>query len=92
VDAGSDETIVTGLLFTENATFSDPDNDGPWTYRIDWGDGSSTTGTTCCQGTISKGHTYTITLLPHSFTLTVTVTDSHGASASDTKVVKVLLL
>jgi len=82
---------LTGLLFTENATFSDPDNDGPWSYRIDWGDGSSSTGTTCCQGTISKGHTYVI-LFPKSFTIRVTVTDSHGASASDTKVVRVVLL
>ncbi len=90
VDAGPDETIVTGLLFTENATFSDPDNDGPWTYRIDWGDGSSTTGTATSQGTISAGHSYA-TILPQSFTLRVTVTDSHGASGSDTKIVSVAL-
>ena len=82
---------MTGLLYTENATFSDPDNDGPWTYRIDWGDGSSTTGTVSSQGTISKGHTY-LTILPKSFTLTVTVTDSQGASGSSTKIVKVVLL
>jgi len=91
VNAGPDETAYTGLLYSETATFSDPDNDGPWTYRINWGDGSSTTGTTCCQGTIRRGHTYII-VLPRSFTVTVTVTDSHGASASDTKVVRVLLL
>ena len=82
---------MTGLLFTENATFSDPDNDGPWTYRIDWGDGSSTTGTASSQGTISQGHTY-VAILPQNFTLTVTVTDSHGAAGSDTKIVKVVLL
>jgi len=82
--------VLTGL-FTENATFSDPDNNGPWTYRIDWGDGSSTTGTVWSQGTISKGHTY-VTILPRSFTLSVTVTDNQGASGSDTKIVNVLLL
>jgi len=37
------------------------------------------------------GHTYVI-VLPRSFTVRVTVTDSHGASGSDTKVVSVLLL
>jgi len=90
VDAGPDETVLTGLMFTENATFSDPNNDGPWTYRIDWGDGSSTTGTATSQGTISAGHSYA-TILPQSFTLRVTVTDSHGASGLDTKIVSVAL-
>jgi len=90
VNAGPDQTVLTGLLFTLNASFSDPDN-GPWTYRIDWGDGSSTTGSASSPGTISKGHTY-VTILPRSFTITVTVTDSRGASGSDTKVVKVVLL
>jgi PKD repeat protein len=89
VDAGPDEKVLIGALgFTENATFSDPDNDGPWSYTIDWGDGSSTTGTTSSQGTISKAHNY-LTVLPGSYTLRVTVTDSHGASGSDTKVVSV---
>ena len=90
VNAGPDQTVVTGLLFTLNASFSDPDN-GPWTYRIDWGDGSSTTGSASSPGTISKGHTY-VTILPRSYTITVTVTDGRGASGADTKVVKVVLL
>jgi PKD repeat protein len=90
VNAGPDDKVLTGLLFTETATFTDPDN-GPWTYRIDWGDGSSTTGSMSSPGTISKGHTY-ITILPRNFTIRVTVTDSKGASGSDTKVVSVLLL
>jgi hypothetical protein len=90
VNAGPDERVLTGLLFTETATFSDPDN-GPWTYQIDWGDGSSTTGSMSSPGTISKGHTY-ITILPRTFTIRVTVTDSKGASGSDTKAVYVVLL
>jgi hypothetical protein len=89
VDAGPDQKVLIGALFTENATFSDPDNDGPWSYTIDWGDGSSTTtGTTPSQGTISADHNY-FTVLPRSYILRVTVTDSHGASGSDTKVVSV---
>src|SRR5207244_2774804 len=91
VNAGPDETAVTGLLYSLSASFSDPDNDGPWSYRIDWGDGTSSTGSTSSQGTITAGHTYVI-VLPRSFTIRVTVTDSHGASGSDTKVVTVLLL
>ncbi len=91
VNAGPDERAITGLLYSESASFTDPNNDGPWSYTIDWGDGSRTTGNTASQGTISAGHTYII-LLPRSFTITVTVTDSHGASGPDTKVVSVLLL
>src|SRR3989449_10965641 len=87
VNAGPNETNLTGLFYSESATFSDPDN-GPWTYRIDWGDGSSTTGNTSSQGTISAGHTY---LLLGSYTIKVTVTDSLGASGSDTKSVTFIL-
>src|SRR5207249_3990491 len=36
VNAGSDATVLLGLLYTEQATFSDPDNDGPWSYTISW--------------------------------------------------------
>jgi len=90
VDAGPDETAVTGLLYTLSASFTDPDN-GPWSYTIDWGDGSSSTGTATSQGTITGGHTYVV-FLPRNFTIRVTVTDSMGAAGSATKVVRVLLL
>src|SRR5262249_57870636 len=36
VNAGPDETAVTGLLFSESWSFTDPDN-GPWSYTINWG-------------------------------------------------------
>ena len=91
VNAGPDDTAVTGLLYSFSPSFSDANNDGPWSYRIDWGDGGVSTGTVTSQGSFSVGHTYVI-VLPQSFTVRVTVTDSHGASASDTKVVSVLLL
>ena len=91
VNAGPDQTAVTGLLYSFSPSFTDANNDGPWSYRIDWGDGSVSTGTRTSQGSWSVGHTYVI-VLPRSFTVRVTVTDSHGASGSDTKVVSVLLL
>jgi len=77
VNAGSDETVLTGL-YTESVAFTDPDNDGPWLYTIDWGDGTSTTGSRPSQGSFSVGHTYLA--LMQTFTIRVTVTDSHGAS------------
>src|SRR5207247_369959 len=39
VNAGPDEKVLLGLFYTLNASFSDPDN-GPWSYTINWGDGS----------------------------------------------------
>jgi len=87
VSAGPNETVLLGVFYTLSATFSDPDNDGPWSYTIDWGDGSSTTGTTSSQGTITAGHSY----LLGSYTIRVTVTDSRGASGSDSKVLTVII-
>jgi PKD repeat protein len=91
VNAGPDETAVTGLLYSLSASYSDPDGNGPWSYTIDWGDGSTSTGSRTSQGTFTVGHTYII-VLPRDFTIRVTVTDAAGASGSDTKVVTVLLL
>ncbi len=88
VNAGSNAMVVVGLGYTENATFSDPDGDGPWSYTITWGDGTSSSGTTASQGTISATHSY---LLMGQYTITVTVTDSRGASGSASKVLTVIL-
>ncbi len=90
VNAGPDDTALTGVLYSFSPSFTDAGDDGPWSYRIDWGDGSVSTGTLTTQGSWSVGHTYVI-LLPRSFTVRVTVTDAAGASGSDTKVVSVLL-
>jgi len=68
------------------ASFSDPDNDGPWSYTIDWGDGSSSSGSSSSQGSLTGSHNY---LLPGPYRVTVTVTDNHGASGSDSKVLTV---
>jgi hypothetical protein len=82
---------VTGLLFSEQWSFTDANHNGPWTYTINWGDGSTSTGTVSSEGSFSTGHTYII-VLPRSFTVRVTVRDAAGASTADTKVVSVLLL
>ena len=88
VNAGGDQRVLVGLAYTLNASFSDPDSDGPWSYTVDWGDGSTpTTGTTPTQGSISPTHTYVV----GTYTIRVTVTDSHNNSGSDQKVLTVVV-
>jgi uncharacterized protein len=87
VNAGSDQGVVLGILYTlSDASFTDPDNDGPWSYTIEWGDGSTSTGSTSSQGSVTGSHNY---LLPGTYQITVTVTDSHGAAGSGSKLLTV---
>ena len=91
VSAGSNETAVTGLMYSLHWSFTDANHNGPWTYTINWGDGSTSSGTVSSEGSVTTGHTYVI-VTPRSFTVTVTVRDAAGASASSSKTVSVLLL
>jgi hypothetical protein len=87
VNAGPDQTVPVGLMYTlSGASFSDPDNDGPWSYTIDWGDQSFSNSSTSTQGPITESHNY---LLPGSYRITITVTDSHGASGSGSRALTV---
>jgi glucose/arabinose dehydrogenase len=87
VNAGADGTVLVGILYAlSDASFSDPDNDGPWSYTISWGDGSSSSGSQSGQGPLTGTHNY---LLPGTYTITVSMTDSHGARGSDSKILTV---
>ena len=89
VHAGSDVTMLPGL-FNLQATFSDPDDDGPWTYTISWGDGLSSSGQTSDQSSrISGTHPY---LVPGQYRVRVVVTDEHGATGADELIVTVKIL
>src|SRR6266581_8564985 len=80
VNPAASQTATAGSVFTFNATFTDPGaNDTPWTYTIDWGDGSpQTTGTVTSQAnSITGTHTYA-TL--GTDTVLVTVTDKDGGA------------
>src|SRR5690349_5212141 len=89
VTAGPNQNVLIGALFNlSGASFTDPDHNGPWSVTIDWGDGSSPTTFTASEGAISASHTY-LTVLPASYTLTVTVTDAGGLSGSASKTVQV---
>ena len=89
VSAGPDITTNPGDTTTLSATFSDPDpSDGPWGYTINWGDGTSSTGSTASQtAPIAATHVYAGGA---SFRVTVTVTNNGGISGVDTVAVTVV--
>ena len=69
-------------------SFTDPDN-GPWSYTVAWGDGSSTSGITSTEGKISgiNPHIYT---QAGKFGINVSVTDAEEATGvSNTVMIKV---
>lgn len=78
-DAGSNMTVETNVSATFNASnSSDPDGDN-LTYDWDFGDGATATGEVV-------NHTYDT---EGTYNATVTVTDEHGATDTDTIVVSV---
>ena len=88
LQATSSTSIRVGRSLSVQASFADPDN-GPWSYKLDWGDGSATTGNTSNTGTISgiSPHVYTRT---GSFKAKLAVTDGKGAvGGSNTITVRV---
>jgi probable HAF family extracellular repeat protein len=76
--AMSSTSIRVGRSLSVQASFTDPDN-GPWSYKLTWGDGTDTTGTMSNAGAIPG-------ISPHAyrragtFNARLTVTDGRGAT------------
>jgi len=81
VTCGPDLTIYSGQNVPVNAQFRDPGiKDAPWTWEIDWDEGTNDMGSVLDQSTIILGsHQY---LIPGEYIVTVTVTDKDGDSGS----------
>jgi len=79
VSAGADQLVHPGGRLTFNGTFTDADNDGPWTYTIAWGDGSSSTGSIATQDTIRGSHVYPSL---GQYAASLAVTDNGGLTGS----------
>jgi PKD repeat protein len=91
VDAGPDADGFKDTPLEVNVTFDDPGGsaDGPWTWTIAWGDGTSSSGSTSIVGgPITRSHTYTA---DRQYTVRATVTDKDGRMGSDDKLVTIRL-
>lgn len=79
--ATSATSIKAGASISVRGTFSDP-NGGPWSYLIDWGNGT-TSGTASSPGTIAASRTYPTA---GRFKVTMKVTDAGGATGTSAAV------
>ncbi len=88
VAAGADQNAVEGATVQlAPATFTDPGGETDHTASINWGDGSTTAGVVDgLAKTVAGSHVYADNGL---YTVTVTVDDGDGGSASDTLAVTV---
>lgn len=87
VEAGAAIALRQREIATVVATFADAGvADGPWSYTINWGDGTSSSGTTNAPGQLTGTHAYATV---GEFTVTVTVNDKDAGSGSDALVVSV---
>jgi hypothetical protein len=90
VNAGGPFSLIfSGQTLSLSAGFSDPGvNDKPWSFTIDWGDGTSDSGLTSVQGagTVAGSHRY---LIPRTYTITVSVTDKDGGKGSSSSTLQV---
>ena len=73
-------TATAGMQYAVQASFTDRFGDGPWGYSINWGDGSQpSTGSVAATGAIGASKLYK---QAGGFTVTVSITDRHGATGS----------
>jgi hypothetical protein len=83
IDVGLDESIEEGVTFSRAITFTDGEdlNADGWTYSVDWGNGSVTTGAIAAASTsftISNG----VLAAPAVNSVTVTITDDLSDTAT----------
>lgn len=87
VNVVSDGYAPPGGTYDLSATFSDFANDAPWSYAIDWKDGSPMdVGTKSDQTPIRHSHLYST---EGEYTVRVTVTDKDGGGGWDEVLVRV---
>jgi PKD repeat protein len=81
-------TMVSGLGVGILGKFTDPGPDSPWSYSIDWADGTPDAGTVHSTSTpIAGAHRY---LTAGHYTVTLSVTDKDGGKGSQSVAVEIV--
>jgi len=86
VTAGADQQAWPGADVPTTFTFADSTPASPWTWRLDWGDGTASTGQTDTPRTLGASHVYQSA---GRYTAELTVTDARGAAGSGALVVTI---
>jgi hypothetical protein len=86
VNAGSDGTVIAGVQFTSQGSFTDVNAEQTFSGAVSWGDGTSQPLTINPNKTYNFSHIYSTT---GTFTVTVTITDSFPENGADTMQVTV---
>lgn len=85
VNVGANGTLVSNQVLNFSGTFSDPGtNDAPWSWSIDWGVGSPTTGSTNSQAAAITGSRQYCAVGSYTITMSVTDKDNGTGTASRT--------
>ena len=85
----SSPMVPTDSAVSVSLSFTDAGTNDTHTASVDWGDGTTSSGTvteTSASGTMAAAHTYAN---PGTYTITVTVTDDNGFAASSSTSVHV---
>ncbi|MCB1269499.1 MAG: PKD domain-containing protein, partial [Microthrixaceae bacterium] len=82
VTAGPDAILGLTQVLSLSSTFTDPGTlDAPWTYLVNWGDGSADSGTASPGVPLGLAHAYAT---PGTFLVSVCVQDKDGGTGCDT--------
>lgn len=88
VNAGANGTLISNQVLNFSGTFSDPGtNDAPWSWSIDWGFGTPTTGSTSSQAAAITGSKQYCAV--GSYTITLRVTDKDNGTGTASRTVQV---
>lgn len=88
VNAGANGTLVSNQVLNFSGSFSDPGtNDAPWSWSIDWGVGTPTTGSTSSQATAITGSRQYCAV--GSYTISLSVTDKDNGTGTASRTVQV---
>ncbi len=102
IDTIPDATVAVGQTFNLSAVFTDPNLNDTHTVTVDWNDGSpldtavlvtepSSDGITTTSGAVNDSHVYATATTGTPNTVTVTLTNSEGASTQKTFAVTVVV-